>query len=197
MQEFPPANPPNISSDTQPQNQTASRMYLKPAAPVWSRILLGLNIVVFVVMFLVGLTIFGTLNGPTDGRVLFVLGAKVNERILHCGEIWRLFSATFLHLGVIHLMVNLISLIALGNLVEAYFGHRRFLTIYFVAGIAGSLASYAISPNPVRRCIRCYLWSGRCIDCLLPPVPGRIWPRRSQHTAKHVGHDRSKSLFWI
>ncbi len=77
-------------------------------------------------------------------RVLIDVGAKVNEAIA-IGQTWRLFTAMFIHIGVFHLLVNLYALYALGPLVEGYFGHARFLAIYLVGGLFGSLASYAFS----------------------------------------------------
>jgi rhomboid protease GluP len=88
---------------------------------------------------------YGTLNGSQDIRVLRDLGAKFNE-LVAAGETWRLFTAMFLHIGVLHLLFNLYALNALGPLVEGYFGHVRFLAIYLLAGLYGSLASYAFSP---------------------------------------------------
>jgi rhomboid protease GluP len=52
----------------------------------------------------------------------------------------------FLHIGVLHLLFNLYALNALGPLVEGYFGTSRFLAVYVLAGLFGSLASFAFSP---------------------------------------------------
>lgn len=57
------------------------------------------------------------------------------------GEVWRLFTAMFLHAGLLHLVVNLVSLFQLGRFYELMFGTRRFLFIYFTTGLAASLAS--------------------------------------------------------
>jgi rhomboid protease GluP len=61
------------------------------------------------------------------------------------GESWRLFTAMFLHIGVLHLLSNLYALNALGPMVEGYYGHARFLAIYLLGGLTGSVASYAFS----------------------------------------------------
>ncbi|MCC6455238.1 MAG: rhomboid family intramembrane serine protease [Caldilineaceae bacterium] len=90
---------------------------------------------------------FGTINGSQDSRVLTIFGAKINS-LVAAGQVWRLFTAMFLHIGVIHLLFNLYALNALGPLVESYFGHLRFTAIYLIAGLFGSLASYAFSPVP-------------------------------------------------
>ena len=54
---------------------------------------------------------------------------------------WRLLTSMFLHAGLLHLVVNLISLYQLGRLFELMFGTRRFLVIYFATGLIASLSS--------------------------------------------------------
>lgn len=112
--------------------------------PRWTRILLGCNIAVFVLMTVYGFLVYNDLNGTQNVRVLIIFGAKVNPLIAE-GQIWRLFTAMFIHIGIFHLLVNLYALNALGPLVEGFFGHRRFLLIYLIGGLWGSVASYAFS----------------------------------------------------
>jgi len=57
------------------------------------------------------------------------------------GEWWRLFSAMFLHFGVIHLAFNMWALADAGRLVERLFGAAAFLAAYLFVGLIGSLAS--------------------------------------------------------
>lgn len=96
-------------------------------------------------MIVYGYVEYGTINGTEDTRVLVDFGAKINLAIAR-GQTWRLFTAMFLHIGVIHLLFNLYALNALGPMVEGYYGHIRFTAIYVLAGLTGSLASYAFSP---------------------------------------------------
>ncbi len=87
-----------------------------------------------------------TLVGPSsDPGVLLRAGAMVRGRIAD-GEWWRLVSCAFVHVGPVHLIVNLIGLYFLGRVLEELFGHARTLAIYGAAGIAGALASYLQSP---------------------------------------------------
>lgn len=123
------------------------RFVIQQTKPRVTHYLLAANVAVFVAMIVYGYFAFGTINGSQDSRVLTVFGAKINP-LIASGEIWRLFTATFLHIGVIHLLFNLYALNALGPLVESYFGHLRFIAIYVIAGLFGSLASYAFSPVP-------------------------------------------------
>ena len=57
------------------------------------------------------------------------------------GEWWRLFTALFLHFGVIHLAFNMWALADAGRLVERMYGTAAFLAVYLYAGLIGSLAS--------------------------------------------------------
>lgn len=82
-----------------------------------------------------------------DPYRLATLGAIVPE-LIRAGEYWRLLSAMFLHGdgtvggGVLHLGMNLFALHQLGTLYEIMFGTRRFVAIYFLAGIIASITSF-------------------------------------------------------
>lgn len=99
-------------------------------------ILLGAIVVVFVIETAAG--------GSTETEVLIRLGAKVTHRIAS-GEYWRLFTAMFLHIGLLHLAFNGYALVALGTELERLIGWTRFMAVYLAAGLLGSLASYAFS----------------------------------------------------
>lgn len=118
----------------------------KSFKPFLTYTFIGINLVIFVLMVLAGLHLFPSpISGSTDQRVLIDFGAKVNTLIL-AGEVWRLLTSTFLHIGIIHLAFNLYALRALGPLTEESFGHRRFFMIYILSGLGGSTASYLFSP---------------------------------------------------
>ena len=101
--------------------------------PFLTYIFLGINLIVFLLMTLAG--------GSTDQRVLIAFGAKVNT-LIQAGEIWRLLTSAFIHIGIMHLVFNLYALWALGPLTEESFGHRRFFMIYIFSGLGGSIASF-------------------------------------------------------
>ncbi|HHY54772.1 MAG TPA: rhomboid family intramembrane serine protease, partial [Chloroflexi bacterium] len=129
-----------------PPAEVRPQFYIKLSKPRVTQVLLGVILAVFVVQVLLGMLLFGSWTSFMDSnvRVLILMGAKVNHLIAQ-GEVWRLFTAIFLHGGILHLLFNLYALYALGPLLEGYTGHIRFLTIFLVSGLYGSLLSYAFS----------------------------------------------------
>jgi len=61
------------------------------------------------------------------------------ENILAGKYLWTIITSMFMHQGGVHLFVNMVSLFFLGNLTEQIIGRKRFLILYFLAGIAGSI----------------------------------------------------------
>lgn len=64
------------------------------------------------------------------------------------GQHWRLLTAMFLHLNLLHLGFNMYMLYLVGRQVELIFGHVRYLALFLIAGFGGSVASYLFS-SPV------------------------------------------------
>ncbi len=61
------------------------------------------------------------------------------------GQPWRLFTAMFLHVNLLHLLFNMYVLYLIGPQLERLFGHVRYLVLYLVAGLGGSVASFWFS----------------------------------------------------
>lgn len=92
--------------------------------------------------------IFLEANGGSESiDTLIKYGAKYNPSILMDAEWWRIVSSMFLHIGLIHLIMNMIAVYYLGTLVERIYGSFRFFIIYMLAGIGGGLASFAFTTN--------------------------------------------------
>lgn len=127
------------------ESLSAPRFYLPLARPLVTRILIGLILLVFAATFLFGLIVLGIWTGPVDLNVLYLFGMKSNADIA-AGQVWRLLTAMFLHIGPTHLISNLIGIFMLGPILEGHLGHWRFAAIYLVGGLFGSVASYAFSP---------------------------------------------------
>jgi len=73
--------------------------------------------------------------------------AKVDGRI-RAGEWWRLFTASFLHGGLLHLAVNGLALSAIGPTVEQLYGRVRFTLIFLLGGAVGFAASTLFVRQP-------------------------------------------------
>jgi rhomboid protease GluP len=99
-------------------------------------VMMGILIIVFVIETLAG--------GSEKPRVLISLGANVGP-LVTTGDYWRLFTANFLHIGLVHIAFNLYALYILGTEVEMFYGPWRFLVIYLLSALCGALASYAFT----------------------------------------------------
>ncbi|TYO99879.1 rhomboid protease GluP [Geothermobacter ehrlichii] len=113
-----------------------------------SRALIGANIVFFVLMLLQGLLAglgLRPLFSP-DGYLLIHMGAQYWPLVLAENEWWRCLSYAFVHGGVLHLAFNMVVLYQVGPLVESEIGPMRFLTLYTLAALTGSLADYFWHP---------------------------------------------------
>ncbi|MCW6679210.1 rhomboid family intramembrane serine protease [Anaerococcus sp. NML200574] len=96
--------------------------------------LMIINVIVFVLMSLSG--------GSESIENLIRFGA--NSKILVGeGDWWRLFTASFIHIGFFHIMFNMYFLYNIGPIFERLYGSVGFLIIYLVCGIFGNLVSYA------------------------------------------------------
>lgn len=71
-------------------------------------------------------------------------GAKINSSVA-AGQWYRLITCTVLHGGLLHLFMNCQALASLGPFVESNSGKVRYLAVYAVSAIAGSLLSYRFS----------------------------------------------------
>jgi membrane associated rhomboid family serine protease len=97
-----------------------------------------LNVVAFVVTVA---TAPGGLTGNT-GSKLFDQLELVPLRVAVDGEYWRLLGSAFLHIGLLHLAGNMLSLAIVGPALERVFGWWRYLSVYLVAALGGSVAVY-------------------------------------------------------
>jgi membrane associated rhomboid family serine protease len=63
------------------------------------------------------------------------------------GEYYRLFTNMFIHYGLLHLAMNMWALWVIGRVVEAMLGPVRYIVLYMMAGLGGSVAVYLFSPH--------------------------------------------------
>ncbi|BDT66425.1 rhomboid protease GlpG [Comamonadaceae bacterium OS-1] len=101
--------------------------------------LIVLNVAVWVLMVSLGVNVFS----PPAELLLHWGGNAASE--VQRGQVWRLLSATFLHSGIVHLVMNMLGLWAIGQTAERIYGHRVYLGIYLASALAGSALSLHFS----------------------------------------------------
>ena len=113
---------------------------LSAPAGIVTRVLIGVNVAVYLLELALGGTFNGTNNWLYNNGVL--AGPLVAQ-----GDWWRLITAPFLHYGPVHLGLNMLVLWFIGPALEEYFGRWRYLLLYVVAGLAGSAGALLLTPN--------------------------------------------------
>jgi membrane associated rhomboid family serine protease len=124
------------------QRPLARRGFVIPTEAIVTRILVALNIVVYLITVAQG----AGLNDP--GGSLFNKWALFGPLVDH-GDWWRLITSAFLHGGVIHIAFNMLALWWLGAPVEMVLGRVRFLGLYLVSGLAGAAGALIDNPTAV------------------------------------------------
>ena len=76
-----------------------------------------------------------------DGTYFYALAN--NYEFVQNGQIYRLLTSMFLHSDIIHIACNMYALYILGPQVERYYGKTKFLLIYLLSGLLGSIFSCA------------------------------------------------------
>lgn len=118
----PPAPPPGIEQPFQ-------------RFPILVITIIVLNCLVFILE-----TLFG---GSTNTGTL-ELGGALYGPLVKEGQVWRLLTAAFLHIGILHLLVNMWSLWALGRRLEPFYGTLRFGLIYTFSALTASALSASV-----------------------------------------------------
>ena len=98
-------------------------------------ILVDLNILIFIIMALTGVSILSP-----DTESLLKWGANFRPVTL-AGEWWRLITCCFLHIGILHLLMNMYALVYIGVLLEPILGKLRFIVAYLLTGLTASMLS--------------------------------------------------------
>lgn len=111
----------------------------RPLREWWlTALLISLNIALFAFQFIKGVH-------PMQPAVqdLITWGADFAPLTLGT-ENWRLLSSMFLHIGIMHLLINMWALYLFGVYAEFYYGRLWYVIIYFAAGIVGNLTTNAL-----------------------------------------------------
>lgn len=119
----------NVTNDINSKTAKENRKYeevFKPKKIVVTYVLIALCTLVYILQILFpSLTALGAVNGS----------------LVRSGQVYRLVTGMFMHGSIWHLLCNMYSLYVIGCATENYFGKKKFLLIYFVSGIIGSMFS--------------------------------------------------------
>ena len=125
----------DINAKTVEDNKVFTKIF-EPKKIIITPILITLCVLVFISMYIWG-------NGSENTITLLLFGANFRP-LVQAGEVWRLATSMFLHIGIVHLVVNMYSLYIIGKQLESFLGRWKFLIVYLGSGILGSLLSVVV-----------------------------------------------------
>ena len=129
----------NINKKNEKRNKIAEKIF-SYKQPIVTYIIMAICIILFILMELSG--------GSTNSQTLLKYGANLDVLVKN-GEYYRLFTCIFLHIGIMHLLCNLYSLYVIGREVENLFGKIKYIIIFILSGIFGSIMSLAFTHNTI------------------------------------------------
>lgn len=124
----------DINEKTEKENEKFNDVF-SPKRIIFTNIISLICILMYVIVGIYGNNFFNF-----DANVLAKFGAN-NILLVKNGEIYRLLTCAFLHVGLIHLVVNMYSLRVIGPSVESLIGKGKFVFIYLISAISASLMS--------------------------------------------------------
>lgn len=122
----------DINVVTEKKNKLANKVFSKKY-PLITYILIGINILVYIY------SLFANYD------VIYRYG--LSDFFVKQGEFYRIFTCMFLHVNIWHILCNMYSLYILGPQLESFFGKWKFLFIYLISGLCGSLLSLTFNTN--------------------------------------------------
>ena len=130
----------NINKKNESRSKMAEKIF-SYKVPIVTYIIMAICIVLFIMM-----EVFS--GGSTNSSTLLKYGANLDVLVKE-GEYYRLFTCMFLHIGIMHLACNMYSLYVVGREVESLFGKIKYIIIYVLSGIFGSIMSIAFTHNTI------------------------------------------------
>lgn len=116
----------DMNNKTMKQEKKLAKIF-SPKKPYGTYALISINIVIFIIMLFYYNDVVGTFAN--------------NYTLVQSGQWYRILTCMFLHADIMHILFNMYALYILGTQVERYYGTKRFLIIYFLSGLLGSLFS--------------------------------------------------------
>jgi rhomboid protease GluP len=85
----------------------------------------------------------------SPGLESLVRAGALDSRLVAAGEWWRLLTCVFVHIGLIHILFNLYALLSVSSFLEAEIGPARYLSLFLLSGLGGSVASFLLHTRVV------------------------------------------------
>ena len=86
----------------------------------------------------------------TSNQSIYDFGALFGRSLWYFpSQSWRLLTATFVHIGLEHFLMNMVTLYFLGRQVEDLFGSRNFFFLYLMSGLMGNIFVFFFTPNVI------------------------------------------------
>ena len=84
------------------------------------------------------------------GAAIYYSGGIIGEVVkVDPSQLWRIVTATFVHIGLEHFVLNMITLYYLGRLAEDLFGSKAFLALYLLSGMMGNVFVAIFTPDVI------------------------------------------------
>ncbi len=118
-----------------------------PRVTPGTKVLVGINVAFF--LFEMVLAAGMAFGGGVSARSLTSMGALVPALVALEHEYWRLLTSMFLHANLFHILFNMWALWVVGSFLERVMGTTRFVLLYLVSGLAGSVLVLIAGPELV------------------------------------------------
>lgn len=126
---------------TKPALVTSVRRLAQPGAPIVTYAVMALCVIVFAAE---------VLTGQLVGSGSPIVGALLYYPPYTSVEPWRMLTSLFVHGSILHILFNMYSLFILGPELERLVGRWRFVALFLLSGLGGSVAVLLSSPaSPV------------------------------------------------
>jgi membrane associated rhomboid family serine protease len=125
-----------------PRTSFGGRLRIQP--PAVTLTLIGLNVAVFLLV-----SVTDGLNGEIGKRIVEIPTSNGFAPFLDLvgvaqGAYWQLITSTFTHFEILHIGMNMVGLWIFGTFLEYELGRWRFLALYLITGLVGSVAVYLL-----------------------------------------------------
>lgn len=122
-----------LTQDINAKNEDDAKMaedVFRPKKPIVTYVLIAINILIFIVSMF-----------AND----FLYNLAVNRYLITDGQWYRLITGIFLHANIFHLVFNMYALYIIGMQIESFLGKGKYLAVYLLSGLAGSVLSIFMS----------------------------------------------------